>query len=74
MILGADWLEDHSPMWVHWRKKVLRIPHNGKRIQLKGIKLDLTKCARVSAHKLKGLLKKKSITHCVQLRQVFLGA
>lgn len=21
MILGADWLEDHSPMWIHWHKK-----------------------------------------------------
>jgi len=40
---------------------------------LKGIKLDLTKCVRVSAHKLKGLLKKKSVTHVVQLRSIVSG-
>jgi len=73
MILGADLLEDHSHMWVHWKKKIIKIPHNGKRIKLKGIKPDLTKCVRVSAHKLKGLLKKKSVTHVVQLRSVVSG-
>lgn len=46
------------------------MPHKGKRIQLQGIRPDITKCIRVSTHKLKGLLKKKSVTHCVQLRSV----
>lgn len=32
MILGADWLEDHSPTWIHWQKKIVRFPHLGRRI------------------------------------------
>lgn len=51
-------------------KKVIKIPHNSKRIQLRGIRTDLTKCVRVSPHKSKGLLKKKSVTRVVQVRSV----
>lgn len=70
MIFGADWLEDHSPMWIHWKKKLLKLPLNGKRIQLKGIRPVVTKCAKVSVHKLKGLIKNHAITHCVHLQAV----
>lgn len=70
MILGADWLEDHSPMWVHWKKKLLTLPHKGRRIKLKGLHHHVAKCVQISPHKLKGLLKKKAITHCVQLKPV----
>jgi hypothetical protein len=37
MILGEDWLEACSPMWIHWVKKQMRFTHKGKRIMLKGI-------------------------------------
>lgn len=56
MILGSDWLEDHNPMWIHWRKKKLRIPHEGIQITLNGVKDTIDKCSRIPAHKLKGLL------------------
>jgi len=67
LILGADWLEDHSPMWLHRKKKVMRIPHNGRRIQLQGLQDDTSRCFKVSSHKLKGLLKRKAVTHCVKI-------
>jgi hypothetical protein len=70
MILGADWLADHSPMWIHWKKQKLRVPHKGRRIRLQGIQDDVTKCSRVSAHKLKGLLKRKAVVQCVELLSV----
>jgi len=35
MILGEDWLEACSPMWIHWGKKVMRFTHKSKRITLK---------------------------------------
>jgi hypothetical protein len=73
MILGADWLEDHSPMWAHWRKKLLRIPHKGQRITIQGIKDDIAQCTKLPAHKLKGLLKRKAIVHCVELLPVSLS-
>jgi hypothetical protein len=44
MIIGADWLEDHSPMWIHWKKKILSLPHKGKRIRLRGLQPNTSKC------------------------------
>uniref|UniRef100_A0A0A9DEA6 Retrotransposon gag domain-containing protein n=1 Tax=Arundo donax TaxID=35708 RepID=A0A0A9DEA6_ARUDO len=70
MIVGADWLEDHSPMWIHWRKKIMRFSHKGRRIQLTGLRDDLTKCKKISVHKLRGLIKRKAVTHCIQFQNV----
>ena len=70
MILGADWLEDHSPMWLHWKKKIMRIPHQGRRIQLRGLQEDTSRCFKVSPHKLKGLLKQQAVTHCVKIKKL----
>jgi len=67
MILGEDWLEDCSPMWVHWRKKIMRFNYKGRRITLKGTTTEVTKCSTIGASKLKGLLRRGAGTHCVQL-------
>lgn len=67
MILGMDWLEIHSPMWVHWKRKQLRFSHQGKRITLRGVKDNLTHCHRVTGKKLKGLIRKGSVAQIVQL-------
>jgi hypothetical protein len=37
MILGIDWLEQHSPMHVHWKQKWMSIPHHGSQAFLQGI-------------------------------------
>jgi hypothetical protein len=34
MILGQDWLESASPMWVHWSNKLMKFTHEGKMIKL----------------------------------------
>ena len=70
LILGADWLEEHSPMWFHWKKKWMKFTHNNKRILLQGVKDDLTVCSQVPAYKLKGLLKRGAITHMLELQHV----
>jgi hypothetical protein len=67
MILRQDWLESHSPMWVHWAHKEMRFTKDDQRISLKVVKQDLTKCTPLSGPRLKGLLNRKAITHCVQL-------
>jgi hypothetical protein len=36
MILGLDWLDQHSPMKVHWKHKWLSIPYQGSQITLFG--------------------------------------
>jgi len=74
MIVGEDWLEACSPMWVHWGKKVMKLTYNGKRITLHGIKSEISKCTAISGNKLKGLLKRKAISHCVQLWPQTMGA
>jgi hypothetical protein len=67
MILGQDWLENVSPMWIHWSDKIMRFTHQGKRITLQGLQGDQTQCPIISEAKLKGLLNRSAITHCVQL-------
>ena len=36
MILGMDWLEQFSPMKVHWQQKWMSIPYNGSTALLQG--------------------------------------
>jgi len=68
MILGQDLLETSSPMWVHWGNKQMKFTHGGKRIMLKGLSQDMEHCPLVSAAKLKGLLNRQAITHCIQFQ------
>uniref|UniRef100_A0A8R7PQE7 Reverse transcriptase domain-containing protein n=1 Tax=Triticum urartu TaxID=4572 RepID=A0A8R7PQE7_TRIUA len=68
LIVGADWLEEHSPMWVHWRHKTMCFTHDGHRITLTGIKEMGTRCKQISACKLHGLLRRGAIQHGVQVR------
>lgn len=70
MIIGADWLEDISPMWIHWRKKLLRFTHQKKRILLRGISDDHAKCSQIKSPKLRSLMKKGAITHMLQLNAI----
>lgn len=67
LILGADWLEQHSPMWVHWKKKKMRFTHQGSRITLRGVKECTAKCTRLKIRKLKGLMRKGGVAQLVQL-------
>lgn len=30
LILGVDWLETHSSMWVHWKRKKMKFTHKGQ--------------------------------------------
>jgi predicted amidophosphoribosyltransferase len=67
LVLGMDWLEAHSPMWIHWKRKLLRFTHNGTRISLKGIKDSLSSCPKLKPRKLKGLLRRGGIAQVVHL-------
>jgi hypothetical protein len=68
MILGHDWLDDHSPMWVHWRRKVMRFSHCGRRISLHGVQDNIKMCRPVQLPKLQGLQRRGAISHLVQVR------
>ena len=60
-------MEECSPMWVHWRKKVMKFTYQKKSITLQGVKPVVTKCAAVNTRKLKGLFRRGAMTHCLQL-------
>lgn len=68
MIVGADWFEEHSPMWVHWARKIMRFTMAGKRVTLQGSNHDMEQCPAVSGRALRGLLNRQAVTHCIQLR------
>lgn len=50
----------------------MKFTYKGKRITLKGVQPEVKKCTAISTRKVKGLLRRKVVTHCVQmLPQVF---
>jgi len=70
MVLDMDWLEQHSPMWIHWKRKLLRFSYQGSRISLKGIKDTLSSCPKIKVRKLQGLIRKGGIAQLIHLCQV----
>lgn len=37
LILGMDWLEQYSPMSIHWKSKWISLPYQGTTIVLQGL-------------------------------------
>ncbi|WVZ58303.1 LOW QUALITY PROTEIN: hypothetical protein U9M48_008586, partial [Paspalum notatum var. saurae] len=69
MILGEDWLESCSPMWVDWKLKQMAFTVAGQKVALQDITDDVTNCSAISVHKLKGLVRQGAITHCIQWKE-----
>lgn len=70
MIIGADWLEDHSPTWIHWKKKQMRFPLRGRRVVIHGLTDDLSSCKNINPSKFKGLVRRMAVAHCIELRRI----
>ena len=45
----------------------MRFTRKGARITLHGLKADLSKCTAISAGKIKGLIRRGALTHCIQM-------
>lgn len=67
LILGVEWLEDHSPTWIHWKKRIMKFPHNGQQIQLQGLLPNIDSCTSIFAKKLKGLIRRQGLLQSVQV-------
>src|SRR4051812_35163572 len=67
LILGADWLELHSPMWIDWRRNLMKFTHLGHRIQLQGVLDNTSACPQISGKELLHLMKTGAISHSVQV-------
>jgi len=74
MIVGEDWLEDYSPMWIQWANKIMRFTHLGKRVELKGIKQQVSHCTAISAMGLQQLFNREAVQHCVQFKWDLVGS
>jgi hypothetical protein len=45
LIIGMDWLEQHSPMLIHWAQKWLSVPLKESIVTLYGVKSSVTQTA-----------------------------
>ena len=62
-ILGMDWLEEHSPMTVDWRAKLIEIPSTSGAIRLQGHEATSSTCTVINALQLQQLCNTDAITH-----------
>jgi hypothetical protein len=67
MILGEDWLEEVSPLWVDYKSKQLRFTYQGTRVSLQGVQDNITSYQSISGHKFQRLLNHGAVYHCIQL-------
>lgn len=67
MILGMDWLERFSPMWIDWKRKRMRFQHQGNNVTLTGVKDQTYHCRLISGRQLAGMAKRGAISQMIQL-------
>uniref|UniRef100_A0ACD5UVC4 Uncharacterized protein n=1 Tax=Avena sativa TaxID=4498 RepID=A0ACD5UVC4_AVESA len=67
IILGYDWLTQHSPTKVHWSDQTMSFERAGKKVNLKGVRPDVTKCSQVSHEQMQFLLQNSRVSRVVQL-------
>jgi hypothetical protein len=48
----------------------MKFTSNKQRVVLRGVSNEVTKCSQISGHKLKGLIRKKVVTHMLALHVV----
>ena len=55
VILGMDWLSEHSPMDIHWGQKRMSFLHQGGNITLVGVSPNTSICLELSPQQLKAM-------------------
>lgn len=70
VILGMDWLEQHSPMDIDWQKKTLSLQGNGGLVQLLGVSSDIAHCTELSCAQLYDMHDRGSVEGMVQLWEI----
>jgi hypothetical protein len=67
MIVGEDWLEAISPVWVDYKTKEMHLTHQGRRITLQVIRDQLQECPEIPRKKVQGLVRSGAVAYCIQL-------
>ena len=62
-ILGMDWLEQHSPMTVDWKSKVIQIPTPLGPARLFGHEANSSTCHLITSLQLQNLCRQGSLMH-----------
>ena len=67
VILGIDWLAQHSPMKVHWLEKTMDFDYKGDTVHLQGARANISQCHQLSSDELTELLQRSGVARMVQL-------
>lgn len=67
IMLGMDWLQAHSPMFVHRGENLMSFQHAGRAVTLHGIRPHITECGVVTAAQLEVLELQRYICHLMHL-------
>lgn len=70
VIIGMDWLEQHSLMKVHWVQKWMSFCYKGKKIKLQGLTPKLSQIERISVHQLEQLEQDNDIWCILEILQL----
>lgn len=71
LIVGMDWLEQHSPMAIHWGHKWLSFVYKGKQIKLQGVKPKTQSCPLISGTQFESLVRQEAIEQLLELHTKF---
>lgn len=52
VILGIDWLDQHSPMEMNWKEKWMSFDYQGSKALLQGILPQVQSCQEITSHEL----------------------
>lgn len=67
VILGMDWLEEHSPMKINWKLKHVAFEHKGSEIMLQVLLPDTQQCSIISVQQLDALFKQDAVLQIFEL-------
>lgn len=66
-ILGMDWLERFSPMYVHWVQKWLSFDYDGRKVTIQGLQNNDQQCLPITGDQLYAMQKEEDIWCVVQV-------
>lgn len=66
VILGMDWLEQHSPMQINWRAKTLQFQYKQRAVCLKGVSANIALFPSITGNQVKGLVHRNAVLHAVE--------
>jgi len=70
VILGIDWLEQHSPMEVNWKEKWMSFDYQGSKALLQGILPQVLNCMEITSQELSVLERTDQLWCLVELHSV----